>query len=134
MRTGTILLALQEEKPAEKKTGEGPPEWMAWAPFILIAVLFYLLFIVPTRRERQRQQQLLNGLKKNDEVVTSAGILGVVTSIKDTGDEVTIRSDETRLRVLKSSIVRIINPKPDASTTSAPDQSSIVDLAKKGKA
>jgi len=49
-------------------------------------------------------------LKNNDRVVTAAGIVGIVVGLKDTEDEVTLKTDDssnTRIRVLKSSIVQI---------------------------
>jgi len=135
--TGSILFAQEVQeapKPDKDKKDEQPPGWFQMAPFILIAfVWIYFMIIVPNRREKQRQAALMGGLKKNDEVVTSSGILGIVTSIKDTGDEVTIKSDETRLRVLKSSIVRIINAKETPAAPAGQDQ-AVTDLSNKGKA
>lgn len=82
-------------------------------PFLLIFGLFYFLVILPSRRrERQQRDQLFGALKKNDEVLTSAGIIGTVANIKD--DEVTLKVDESsnvRIRVLKSSIVKIMSAK-----------------------
>ena len=52
-------------------------------------------------------------MKKNDKVITSGGLIGIVAAIKDKEDEVTLKVDESsnvRLRVTKSSIVRIIQP------------------------
>ena len=36
----------------------------------------------------------MTNLKKNDEVVTAAGIIGVVTHIKEGADEVTLKIDD----------------------------------------
>ena len=86
-----------------------------WYQFLLPAVLmglFVFLIILPAqRREKKQRETIFSALKKNDEVITSAGIIGVVVSIKDNADEVTLKIDDNnaRLRVLKSSIVRIVN-------------------------
>jgi preprotein translocase subunit YajC len=75
----------------------------------MVFVLFYFFMIRgPMKRQEQERQSLLAGLKKNDEVVTSGGVIGVVANISD-GDEVTLKVDESsnvRMRVLKSSILR----------------------------
>jgi preprotein translocase subunit YajC len=77
-------------------------------PFILMFALFFFLIVLPgQRRERKAREELMSKLKKNDEVVTSSGIIGVVINIKDDG-EVTLKSDESRIRVLRSSIARIL--------------------------
>ena len=96
---------------AQEPTPEGPPGWLTFAPPLLILALFFFLIILPAqRREKRQREEMTSKLKKNDEVVTTAGIIGVVHTIKD-GDEVILKSDEGRIRVLKSSIVRILNPK-----------------------
>ena len=98
---------------ADEKVPEGPNPLIQLAPLLLIIGVFYFLIIMPARkRERQQREMLFNTLKKNDEVVTSAGIIGTVANIKE--DEVTLKVDESsnvRIRVLKSSIVRIVSPK-----------------------
>jgi preprotein translocase subunit YajC len=104
---------------AQAQTPDGPPPWISFAPLIVIFALFYFLIILPAKRNEKRQREdLLSKLKKNDEVLTSAGIIGIVANIKD--DEVTLKIDETsnaKLRVLKSSLVRIMNPKDPPPTT-----------------
>lgn len=78
-------------------------------PMLVIMALFFFLIILPAqRRERKQREEIMAKLKKNDEVVTNAGIIGVVTSIKEGADEVTLKSEDTKLRVLRSSIVRIL--------------------------
>lgn len=111
-----VLLAQQDDKPA---AGDAPNPLFQLLPLILIIGVFYFLVILPARRREKAQRDMLfNNLKKNDEVLTSAGIIGTVANIKD--DEVTLKVDESanvRLRVLKSSIVKIISPRePDTSS------------------
>jgi preprotein translocase subunit YajC len=92
-------------------------------PMILIFGAFYFLIIMPMkRREKKERENLLTNLKKNDEVVTFSGLIGIVAMVKD-NDEVVLKVDESsnvRLRVLKSSIARITTPKePGKETTPA---------------
>src|SRR5215472_1290105 len=80
-------------------------------PFLIIGLLGWFLMIRPMKRQEQERQALLTALKKNDKVVTSGGIIGIVASIKEKEDEVTLKVDESsnvRLRVTKGSIVRIL--------------------------
>ena len=49
-------------------------------PFLMIAVLFYLLMIRPERRKRAELAEMLQNLKKNDRVVTIGGIYGTVVA------------------------------------------------------
>ncbi len=82
-------------------------------PLVAIGVVFVLFYVFmirgPMKRQEQERQSLLSNVKKNDEVVTSGGIIGIVANISDKEDEVTLKVDESsnvRVRVLKSSILR----------------------------
>ena len=81
------------------------------------------MFFRASSRQRKELQKALAAMKKNDKVVTSGGILGVVVALKDNEDEVTLKVDETsntRIRVLKSSVVRIIVGRPDRRRSEIP--------------
>ena len=87
------------------------PPWFTYLPFIVLA-LMVVMFFRSSARQRREMQNALAALKKNDKVVTRAGILGVVVAIKENEDEVTLKVDDatnTRVRVLKSSIDRILS-------------------------
>ena len=74
-----------------------------------LMILFFFVVILPAQRKQKREAEaLMTGMKKNDEVVTASGIIGVVQTIKD--EEVILKIDDNaRIRVLKSTIVRILN-------------------------
>ena len=81
-----------------------------FAPFLLIAFLFYFLMIRPERRKRAALVEMLGALKKADRVVTIGGIYGTVVSVQK--DEVTIRVDEgsnTKLKMQRSAIARVLS-------------------------
>lgn len=69
--------------------------------------IFYFLIIRPQRRQREEHAKLLAALQKGDQIVTSGGILGEVVHIKD--DDITIRSGESKLVVLRSNIATVRN-------------------------
>jgi preprotein translocase subunit YajC len=78
--------------------------------FIMLAVffLFYLIVLRPmNRRQEQERQALLSNLKKNDKVLTNAGIYGTVVSVSDKEDEVVVKVDDNvRLKMIKGAIAR----------------------------
>jgi preprotein translocase subunit YajC len=64
---------------------------------VLVFCLYvYLMFVQPraARQEKRLQMERLNNLKKNDRVVTSAGIHGIVANINQEAKTVTLRVDE----------------------------------------
>ena len=72
-----------------------------------MAIIF--LFVLPGRRQRKEQAAMLAALKPGAKVVTSSGIIGVVVKVKEVEDEVTLRSDDTKIKVLKSSVARVLS-------------------------
>jgi preprotein translocase subunit YajC len=69
--------------------------------------IFYFLLIRPQRKQQADHRQLLASLQKGDQVVTSGGIIGEVIHLKET--EVTIKSGESRLVVMRSNVANILN-------------------------
>jgi preprotein translocase subunit YajC len=107
-------------------TAAGGNPLLTFAPLVVISILFYFFLIrSPMKKQEAERQALLSAMKKNDKVVTSGGIIGIVASIKEKEDEVTLKVDESsnvRLRVLKSSIVKIVSPdEPAKDSKESPD-------------
>ncbi|HAB18300.1 MAG TPA: preprotein translocase subunit YajC [Verrucomicrobiales bacterium] len=73
---------------------------------VFMLVIFWVLLIRPQQKKAKEQSALLKGLKAGDKVVTNAGIIGIVTSVRD--DAVTLRSAETKLEVQKGSVSQIV--------------------------
>ena len=73
-------------------------------PMILIFIIFYFLLIRPQKTKEKEHQKMLEGLNKNDEVVTSGGIHGTIVNIKD--KSVILRIDDNvKIEIEKSCIV-----------------------------
>ena len=54
-----------------------------FGPIILIFVIFYFMIIVPQRKKQQALQNLLGNLKVGDKVITTGGIYGSITIVRD---------------------------------------------------
>jgi preprotein translocase YajC subunit len=50
---------------------------------------------------------MLANLKSGAKVVLSSGIVGTVVKVHDTEGEITIRSDDTKLRVLRTAVASV---------------------------
>jgi preprotein translocase subunit YajC len=74
--------------------------------FLLIGVIFYFILIRPPQQRAKQQAKLIASLKSGDKVVTAAGIIGVVTSVKDR--TVSLRSADAKMEVTKSSVTEIL--------------------------
>ena len=93
-----ILMA----QPAEGQ--ESNPLGM-FLPLIAILVIFWVFMIRPQAKRQKELRKFRESLQKGDKVITTGGIYGKVTSIKD--NAVIIQVDEnTKLTVDKNSIIK----------------------------
>lgn len=86
--------------------GQGSQIW-SFLPIILIFAIFYFLLIRPQQRQRKEHQNLLANLKVGDNVLTTGGIYGRITGLKD--DKVTLEiSDKVRVKVNRGNIAGVV--------------------------
>ncbi len=75
-------------------------------PLLLIAVVFYLLILRPQQKRQKELRELIANLKPGDRIVTTGGIIGNVTALRDTS--LTIRSaDKSMLEIARSAVAGI---------------------------
>ena len=75
-------------------------------PILLMVAVFYLLLIRPQQKRQRDLQQTISELKTGDRVVTTGGIIGTITTIRDTS--FIIRSaDKSMLEVARTAIAGI---------------------------
>jgi preprotein translocase subunit YajC len=72
---------------------------------VVMVIVMWVLIFMPQRKKTKELEALLKSLKAGDKIVTSSGIVGVVLSIKDRS--VSIRSAESKLEILKSSVAEV---------------------------
>lgn len=83
--------------------------------FLLGTILvMYFLFFLPQRKKQQALNKMLAGIKKGDQVVTTAGMRGEVAAVNDT--VVTLKfHDNVRIDFDKSAIVSVtVSVTPEA--------------------
>jgi preprotein translocase subunit YajC len=90
----------------------GPLELLVtYLPMAMIVLVAWLLLYRPERERARRQQELLAALKKNDRVVTTAGIYGTVANVDREADRVLLRVDEAgnvKIAVTLSSVAKVL--------------------------
>jgi preprotein translocase subunit YajC len=63
--------------------GAGGMDLLGLLPLILMFVLLYFLLMRPQMKRAKEHRQMVAGLQKGDEVVTSGGTLGKITNVGD---------------------------------------------------
>lgn len=92
------------------------PTLIMFAPLIL---LFYFLILRPQQAQEKKRRQMIEALKKNDRVLTSAGIYGTIVSIDSNEDRMVLKvADNTKMDMTRSSVIRIFENSNDKSAES----------------
>ena len=77
-------------------------------PMLLVFGVFYLLLIRPQQKKRRQLQAQIADLKAGDKIVTTGGIIGIITAVKDTS--FLVRSaDKSILEIARSAVAGIDN-------------------------
>jgi len=78
----------------------------ALIPMLLIFGVFYLLLIRPQQKKQRQLQATIAELKTGDKVVTTGGVIGVITAVRDTS--FLIRSaDKSILEIARSAVAGV---------------------------
>lgn len=83
--------------------GDGGGLWIIMVQLALIFLIFYWLLIRPQRKEQERHREMVDGLRKGDEITTAGGIVGTIVHLTD--DRITLKTGEnTRIVVERSKV------------------------------
>jgi len=75
-------------------------------PMLLIIGVFYMLLIRPQQKRQRELQETISQLKAGDRVVTTGGVIGTITTVRDTS--FLIRSgDKSILEIARSAVAGI---------------------------
>ncbi|MGN6817961.1 MAG: preprotein translocase subunit YajC [Sphingomonas sp.] len=82
---------------------------ITYLPFLLLIVGFYFLIMRPQQRRAKDLQNAISALKKNDQVLTSGGILGKVSKTTDVYVELEI-APNVKVQVARGAITEVLSP------------------------
>jgi len=75
-------------------------------PMLLIIAVFYMLLIRPQQKRQKQLQETISQLKAGDRIVTTGGVIGTITTVRDTS--LLIRSaDKSILEIARSAVAGI---------------------------
>ena len=112
-RTGTAAVGEVTETSTETGTAAGNTQpqtcmggggIMSFLPMIAIIAIFYFLMIRPQQKQAKMLKEMRSTLQKDDRVVTSGGIHGIITNLKG-DDVVTVKiADGVKIDVDRNSL------------------------------
>lgn len=87
---------------------------MQFLPIIFIFAAMYFFMIAPQRKKQKEHQKMLQSLSPGDEIVTTGGVYGTVTGVKD--DRFIVRvADATKIELGKSFVHAVVKKADNTS-------------------
>jgi preprotein translocase subunit YajC len=100
-----ILLLLQT--PSASPSASNP--LVGFLPIVLIFGIFYVLLFLPMQRQRKAQQRMLKELQNGQVVLTSGGIIGTITEMKEDDTLVLrVKPDGVKLQIARSAVSSLL--------------------------
>lgn len=76
-------------------------------PFVIVAIVFYFMLLRPQQKQQKQRKEMLDALKKGDQVVTAGGIYGELLVLKE--DYVTVKiADKVEIKVSRNGISHVV--------------------------
>src|ERR1700675_2228626 len=100
------LFLAQASAPASSGAGSG---LLGLLPFVFIFVIMYYVMLRPQMRRQKEQARRVSTLKTGDRVVTSSGIHGLISNVKDTTVIVKV-ADNVKLEMDKTAVTNVVKP------------------------
>lgn len=97
---------------------EAPNPITQFAPLIFIGVIFYFLLIRPQQKQRKEQQKLIESLKTGDKVITSSGIHGLISNVKERTVLLKV-ADNVKIEIDKAAVATVVARSSEKSPESA---------------
>ncbi len=100
MDFATNLLAQAAPAP-----GAGGPQTLII--FGLMFAAMWFLIIAPQRKKQKQHQKMISELKSGAEVLTTGGLFGTITNVKD--DRFVVRiAENTKVEIAKSAVATVV--------------------------
>jgi preprotein translocase subunit YajC len=99
---------------AQPAAPSGAQAFFSFLPFILMFAAMYFLLIAPQRKKQKEHEKMLTQLKAGDEILSTGGIYGVITSVKDDRFIVRIGENNQKVEIAKGFVHGVVK-KADAA-------------------
>ena len=81
----------------------------SFIPIILIFVIMYFLLIRPQQKKIKEHKNMVDNLRRGDQVLTQGGITGKITKVKE-GEEIEVElAKDVKVSVIRSTIVNVLS-------------------------
>ncbi len=105
MNISNLMILAQAAAPGQ------PPQnlLVSMMPLVFIFIIFYFLLIRPQQKKQKEHEKLVQAVKTGDQVITSSGIHGTISNVKDKTVIVKI-ADNVKVEFDRASIAVVEKP------------------------
>ena len=89
--------------------------FVSFLPLILIFVIFYFLLIRPQQRKMKEHKEMINKIKRGDEIVTAGGVFAKVSRVIDENKIEAQISSNVKIIISRPTITSVINNSTEAN-------------------
>jgi preprotein translocase subunit YajC len=90
--------------------------FMSLLPLVMVFAIFYFLLIRPQQTKMKQHRELLENLKKGDQIVTGGGIIGKIVRIEQSDNSLVVEiAQNVQVKVVRGTIADVLNKPLPAS-------------------
>jgi len=94
------------QAPASPGAGSG---LFGFLPFVFVIIIMYYVILRPQMKRQKEQARLVSALKTGDRVVTTSGIHGLISNVKDSTVIVKV-ADNVKIEMEKTAVTNVLKP------------------------
>lgn len=95
---------------------QGNAGLIQFVPFALIAIIFYVLILLPMKRRQKKVQEFQDALKAGDKIITTSGIYGQIIRVNEKSVQLQI-ADKVRIELSKAAVAGYQGQEPVVTET-----------------
>jgi preprotein translocase subunit YajC len=81
-------------------------------PLLIVFGIYYVIVILPTRKNQKKVQNMIDSLKVGDKVITSSGIYGTIAGLRE--DRIQVRvAENVKIDMSRNAVTALQNPDPE---------------------
>ena len=89
--------------------------FVSFLPLILIFVIFYFLLIRPQQKKMKQHKEMIDKIKRGDDIVTAGGIFAKVSRVIDENKIEAQISSNVKIIISRPTITSVINNPTEAN-------------------
>ena len=89
--------------------------FVSFLPLILIFLIFYFLLIRPQQKKMKEHKEMINKIKRGDEIVTAGGVFAKVSRVIDENKIEAQISSNVKIFISRPTITSVINNSTEAN-------------------